>query len=266
MRNFMMALLLFVVANSGRVLADDSENLFIKMCDDTAFPIRGQACSAVGTVLEKKGNFISARKFYKKACDLYFGEGCNFLGVMYEGGSGVPKNKSEAAYFFSKACDFYSGAGCSNLSILLEGDLDNVKIFELTKKSCDFSFLRGCLRLAKLYSEGIGVERDDFKAFEIVTNVCDLAKSSVSGHGCFERSIFFLRGIGVKQDDSNAFASAKRACELESKFGCSGLGMLYEFGRGVRKNNEKALESYGKACDLKSAKGCENYVTLKKSM
>ncbi len=46
-------------------------------------------------------DYIQAKKYFEKACDLKYGGGCGALGDLYDG---VEKNLIKAAYFYSKAC------------------------------------------------------------------------------------------------------------------------------------------------------------------
>ncbi|MGN8492303.1 tetratricopeptide repeat protein [Helicobacter pylori] len=56
-------------------------------------------------------DYIQAKKYFEKACDLNNGSGCGTLGFLYGMGKGVEKDLIKAAYFYSKACDLNNGGG-----------------------------------------------------------------------------------------------------------------------------------------------------------
>ncbi|WP_367706411.1 tetratricopeptide repeat protein [Helicobacter pylori] len=60
-------------------------------------------------------DYIQAKKYFEKACDLKDGGGCGALGDLYDD---VEKNLIKAAYFYSKACDLKESFGCGALAVL----------------------------------------------------------------------------------------------------------------------------------------------------
>ncbi len=60
-------------------------------------------------------DYIQAKKYFEKACDLKYGGGCGALGDLYGSGEGVEKSLTKAAYFYSKACELKEGDGCGAL-------------------------------------------------------------------------------------------------------------------------------------------------------
>ncbi len=50
-------------------------------------------------------DYIQAKKYFEKACDLKYGGGCGALGMLYDDGKGVEKNSIKVAQYASKACD-----------------------------------------------------------------------------------------------------------------------------------------------------------------
>ena len=63
-------------------------------------------------------SYSEAADYYRKACDLGDGGGCNNLGVSFEDGKGVKQSYSEAKKFLGKACDMKNDLGCNNYAIL----------------------------------------------------------------------------------------------------------------------------------------------------
>ncbi len=64
-------------------------------------------------------DYIQAKKYFEKACDLKYGGGCGTLGMLYDDGKGVEKNLIKAAQLYSKACGLKDGDGCFNLGRLI---------------------------------------------------------------------------------------------------------------------------------------------------
>ncbi|MFB1292665.1 tetratricopeptide repeat protein [Helicobacter pylori] len=86
-------------------------------------------------------DYIQAKKYFEKACDLKYGGGCGALGDLYDD---VEKNLTKATQYFSKACDLNNGGGCSNLGVL--------------------------------YYNGDGVKRDLTKADQYISKACKLGE------------------------------------------------------------------------------------------
>ncbi len=62
-------------------------------------------------------DYIQAKKYFEKACDLNNGSGCGALGDLYDG---VEKNLIKAAQLYTKACDLKDGGGCGNLGCYIK--------------------------------------------------------------------------------------------------------------------------------------------------
>ncbi len=69
----------------------------------------------LGVKSNKAKDYIQAKKYFEKACNLNYGGGCGALGFLYVSRKGVEKNLIKAAYFYSKACDLKEGMGCKRL-------------------------------------------------------------------------------------------------------------------------------------------------------
>ena len=53
---------------------------------------------------EVKKDYVKAKKYYTKACELSDGLGCYFLGYIYERGEGFKKDNIKALEYYTKAC------------------------------------------------------------------------------------------------------------------------------------------------------------------
>ncbi len=57
-------------------------------------------------------DYIQAKKYFEKACDLKYGGGCGALGDLYDD---VEKNLIKADQYFSKACKLGNQKACEIL-------------------------------------------------------------------------------------------------------------------------------------------------------
>ncbi|GAA8421876.1 hypothetical protein HpDR46_04170 [Helicobacter pylori] len=109
-----------------------------------------------GVKSNKAKDYIQAKKYFEKACNLNYGGGCGNLGVLYQKGEVVEKNLIKAAQYASKACDLNNGGGCGNLGVLYQkGEVvekDLIKAAYLYSKACELKESFGCGALAVLYS------------------------------------------------------------------------------------------------------------------
>jgi TPR repeat protein len=84
----------------------------------------------------------------QKACGEGDAKSCFDLGVMYEGGVQVAKNKAKAAEFYRKACDAGSAGGCFALALMYKwgkGVAPNkAKAAEFYQKACDAGLAVAC--------------------------------------------------------------------------------------------------------------------------
>lgn len=72
----------------------------------------------LGVKSSEAKDYIQAKKYFEKACNLNYGGGCGVLGALYYNGQGVEKDLIKAAYFYSKACELKERLGCSALAVL----------------------------------------------------------------------------------------------------------------------------------------------------
>jgi len=71
--------------------------------------------------------------------------------------------------FWEQACDQEQRRGCQNL-------------YDLISTECDKDNALACAKLGSMYRRGRGIERDDNKAFELVSHACDLGFNEACDH------------------------------------------------------------------------------------
>ncbi len=105
-------------------------------------------------------DYIQAKKYFEKACELKDGGGCGALGDLYDD---VEKNLIKAAQLYTKACELKEGLGCKRLgSLYYHGrgvEKNLTKATQYFSKACDLKYGRGCNDLGELYYNGEDVEK-----------------------------------------------------------------------------------------------------------
>ena len=123
------------------------------------------------------------------------------LGVMYEGGQGVPQDYEKAVHLYTEAAGQGFAAAQNNLGgMCRQGQgvpQDYKKAFEWFTKAAQQGFAAAQNNLGAMYGLGQGVPQDPKKAIEWYTKAAqqgfDGAKYSLGG--------MYYRGEGVSKDD-----------------------------------------------------------------
>ena len=71
-----------------------------------------KSCFELGNKFEESKNYQKAGEFYKKACEMGFGDGCHNLGVIYYEAEGAEANKNLAKKYFGKSCELGNDEDC----------------------------------------------------------------------------------------------------------------------------------------------------------
>lgn len=139
------------------------------------------------------------------------------LAVMYQNGTGVPKDDTKAAEWFRKAAE--QGNGTAQES------------------------------LAYKYKKGTGVPQDDTKAAEW------FRKAAEQGYGSAPHNLALMyeNGTGVPQDFTKAAEWYRKSAEQGSSESQTNLGVMYDRGEGVYRNPVMAYV----LASLAGAKGYE---------
>lgn len=147
------------------------------------------------------------------------------------------------------------------------------------QEAADASHPRAMITLAALYSEGIGVPKNDRQAFRLAESAArlqdayamamlgymhsqglgtkqDLLQAAISYRqaadggnsiGAMNLAEMHAVGYGVSKDEKEAFRWMKRAVELQDYRAMGRLGVMYYQGRGVEKNISQAGQWLRKA-------------------
>ena len=90
---------------------------------------------------------------------------------------------------------------------------------------------------------------------------CDLN----SAFGCSWMGYLYENAKGVSQNFNHAINLYSKGCRGNNEFGCSSLGGMYLHAKGTEQDYEKALSFYTKGCKLGSNFGCSNLAYMYKT-
>lgn len=170
-----------------------------------------------------------------------------FLARLYQNGTGVQRDPSEAVTWLRKA----ALAGSTN-GMLLYGDAlasgtgtvkDLTEAQRWIRKSAEAGNVAGLSRLGRMYRDGEGVTRDPLEAVNL------FKQSAEKGYtpAMVAVGLMFEGGNGLEADNFQAVQWYKKAADAGDAEGMAALGTMYSTGRGVEKNNETAASWYTEA-------------------
>ena len=124
-----------------------------------------------------------------------------------------------------------------HLKRILEAVLEDEEVVKDESKK-----IRALLALAKVYKDGLTVEKDMAKAFECYKESAELG--SPKGVAMVGRC--YLYGDGVKRDPKEAFAWNLKGAEAGEETGIRNIAVAYDYGTGVKRDPKAAVEWYKK--------------------
>lgn len=109
--------------------------------------------------------------------------------------------------------------------------------FNILKSLYDEGRLDDLVSLARLYKEGIGVEKNPAEAFLLYQKSAEQGNAGAMGNlgECYQE------GFGVAKDEKEAFRWYQKAAQLGNDGARRQLAFCYEFGRGVEKDLTQAF-------------------------
>lgn len=183
-----------------------------------------------------------AIEYYKLSAEQGNAEAQNRLGELYYSGTEddiVEKDLVRAEYYFKAAALKNHAAAKNNLAHLYEFNKGSSHIQEAARyytQAAEQGNIEAQYNIGRLHERGLGVEKDDKKAFEYFKQAADQGHKEAK-----EKVIYSLKnGIGVEKD----LAEAERYGRARIKQPSRHIGALYERGEGVPKDLKKAVHYY----------------------
>ncbi len=206
------------------------------------------AMMQLGDVYNEMKEYESALEYYKMAADKDNAEAMNMIGIYYDRGNGVEKNKELAFEWYLKAAEAGSSIGMANVGVCYR-DAEGVEINSgladyWLSKSVEKQNLYGMLEYGYFLSN-----YDDPKAKDLLQEVYHRGFKSeienlkwMAGKAAYGLSILYKEGKGVKKDQENYLLWKKEAEELGYSENSSSGGCFIT--TAVLKNFSKSDDCY----------------------
>ncbi|MCP4808813.1 MAG: sel1 repeat family protein [Proteobacteria bacterium] len=210
--------------------------LFVQACD-AGEPV---GCNWAGDVQEDVLGGDSEH-WYRRACDMGLADGCRNLSNVAEMGH------PERAAMLGRACDDGDARACSwHADWLMDGEE-----YELGRaryeSACDSGIGAACDDLAGYLLNGVGMDEDRERAFELNVEACRLGDAAGCAHAAYRRM--------DAEDEDGTLLYLQKACTGLHAEACTDLGdVLVETEAGGR-----ALRAFERACDLGDGEACNRY-------
>ncbi len=196
----------------------------------------------------ERGEFGKAIAQYKQAARNGHALAAFSLAIMYDEGTGVEKNASEAYDWYLRAADLGNMRAQYNLGymfktgsgVVKQDPEKAIKWFTLAAEQGS-SRAQNYLGLMYKYGEGTDVNLKVAAQW--------FSKAAEKGHMFAQNNLgwLYLNGTGVPKDESLAVEWCGKAANQGYAQAQFNMGWFYETGRGVEKNIEKARSWYEKA-------------------
>ncbi|RHZ48428.1 hypothetical protein Glove_551g20 [Diversispora epigaea] len=149
----------------------------------------------------------------------------NLIGFFYQYGIGTVIDNRMALKFFNLAANEIIGTFHPSNSLSLR------KLYNIKKED-------GTISLAYLYLDGLGVDKDRKKAFQIYYSLA--VKGSLIALNLVAHCYGY--GHGVEKNAEKAFKLFKKSAEKGMLLAQSNLGVYYENGIGIKRDEVKAFQ------------------------
>lgn len=183
-----------------------------------------------------------AFEWFSKAAAQGNADAINYLGVMYNNGTGVPQNYDKAVEWYQKAVNAGDRLAMSNLARMYDNGRgvpkNETRAAELYLSAAEKGEPGGQLAIGLKYKNGIGVPKDPSKAVEW------FAKSADQGNllAIVNLAIMLDTGNGVSKDEHRAMALYEQGAKQGNVTAQYNLALMYRYGRGCTKDIARAVE------------------------
>jgi len=187
-----------------------------------AYPGVGRFAFEAGRVATARKDYAEARRLFDKAVAAGYPLAAHNIGVMYEGGNGVPLNNAEAARWYRKSVDAGEPIAMVDLGWL----------YEMGR-----GVGRNCGEAVRLYESAVAAGDPD-----AMNNL----------------GLLYLRGKCTGRDYAEALRLFELGTALNNAASMNGLGVIYNEGDGVTRSTRLARQWFEKAAALGNPEAKQN--------
>ena len=200
-----------------------------------------------GLAAYRRGDYATALRLWRPLADEGHARARVGLGLMYEYGSGVPKDFAAAVAWYRKAADQGDAEGQNRLaSMYMIGwgvSADAAAAAFWHQKAAEQGHADSQHNLAAMYKNGMGVPKD------LTAAVSWYRKAAEQGwaRAQYDLGVLYAYGVGVPRNYATAAAWYRKAAEQDLLFAQEALGDMYFNGLGVPQDFALAASWYRKA-------------------
>ena len=170
-------------------------------------------------------------------CQHGSGMACLTLGVLWNEGRVVPRDRAESAKNFAHACDLKMQYACPSLMALVKENGPGIP-----RPSCELGDGESCFILASLYYAGGGVPKNPTTAVTLFRQSCTDGWS----RGCGGLAECYRAGQGIAADPALASTYFEKACRGGVEASCFSVATMYR----IMKDEARARQRFQQACDF----------------
>lgn len=160
------------------------------------------------------------------------------LGYCHYFGIGFVKNEEKAINLFQDGCDAGFAMSIFALGAVHRraGRMDLA--IPLLEKATSLGNIRAAECLARCYVRGHGVEKDEKKAFQLISSAAEAGYEDAE----VGVALYFMYGLGTSKNEFKAVSMARRLSSIGNAFASMTLAAWYYRGTGVPRNVENATQ------------------------
>ncbi|MGA2081803.1 MAG: caspase family protein [Holophaga sp.] len=181
------------------------------------------------------------------------------VGRMYHLGLGTPANPVQALRYYRSAAEQDDPMGQNGVGAACAGNIPGCGLepdpglaLAWFTKAADQDFPVAHRNLGRIYAQGIGVPKDEARAFLCYQKALKAARPLAERgdpDGQVLMGYLCRDGEGMAKDDAQAADWFRKAADQGSPLGQTALGVMHLQGRGVPKDAAQAVAWYRKAAD-----------------
>ncbi|RGB24232.1 hypothetical protein C1646_773375 [Rhizophagus diaphanus] len=163
-----------------------------------------------------------------------------YVGICYQFSYGIVKNEKLAMKYFEEVFNKNFSAGAFKISLIHYNEKDLKMAIYWCEKAANLGHYIAQYNIAVSYKNGIGVDKDINKAFEIFNQLAE--RGNVEG--IMMLVTCYYKGTGTNVNKQKAFELFQKAANLGYSEGKRNIAYMYEKGEGVDKDYVKSFELY----------------------